>query len=190
MPIALVTLIGVLPSLIALLLVPVAAHGQRTDILVASLDVGVAAGLGGGDYRAREGVFANAMVERFGTPHAPWVFAIDAGAQGFPSGGDDCELTPQGACRADFPIFYALSLRVGRQWGNRQRAFGTISAGPSVLHADGGGSVAGISLRIQQGTRLWGPLVGSLVARSSFIPRYRGSTITLGGLGIGISARL
>jgi len=167
------------------------AAAQRADNAFTQVEGGFGYGMGGPDFRARQGLDVGVLFGKMATGLGRGgAWALHVGAQGWPGTGDSCELTVNGTCRRDFPIFYSVGALVGRAWGRSAGVSSALFVGPSVHRADDGGTALGISGRIQSSVGVWGPVGAVVVAKGSLLPNFRGDVVGLTAFGFGMSLRM
>ena len=185
-------------SFAVLLLAPLTLDAQAPRPLTLDLSVGQSGGLGGGEYKDRQGVAVDGAVA-YAVRRAPggmFVAGLSASLQG--PLGDDAVCVPgsRGQCLSSYPGVTAVALLAGWEGrhgrGRSTGATARLVAGPAYVRLDDlegptpRSSTAGLQARLDLATPHLGPaaLVGSL--RATAVPRFRGETYGIWAFGVGL----
>jgi hypothetical protein len=187
--------------LAAVIMVPLGLHAQSPRSITVDASVGTSGGVGGGEYRGREGVAADGLLAHAfrRAPGGALIAGLGASFQGALGSDDVCVIGSRGQCLEYFPSMSTVGVLAG--WEGRRgtgRVTGTTArllAGPAFVQMDGDdstgqrGATAGLQARFDLATPHLGPvaLVGSL--RGTAVPRFRGETYGAWAAGIGVRVR-
>ena len=177
-----------------LLLAAAAPLTAQAHMQPAGLDLGVAfnTGRGGGLLSARDGMAASAVMAWHARTLATGAFTVAAAAtvRGTLSGSDDCLITAQGDCAADYPAFQTLSLLGGWAVGTERGSAGMrLLLGPAAARSSAGGIGMGLQGRVDAVT----PAISRVAllgwVQATNVPKLRGESYRFASVGAGIRIR-
>lgn len=182
-------------------LIPLALHAQAPRALTVDVTVGISGGIGGGEYRGREGPSADGLLAHAvrRAPGGALIAGLGASFQGAIWSDDMCVIGSRGQCLEYFPSMTTLGLLAGwegrRGRGRSTGATARLLAGPAYVHLDGDdsagqrGSAAGFQARLDLATPHLGPVALVGTVRGTAVPRFRGERYGAWALGVGVRLR-